>query len=61
MLNQNLNPYTKVFHRVLGDYYGFTNNIKFSSLYFGASGSLVYNEFGQMIGIYSGVQVNGEK
>lgn len=61
MLNFNLNPYPKVFHKTLGDYYGYTQNIRFSSLYFGASGSLVYNEFGQMVGIYSLVQSSGER
>ncbi|MCI8282997.1 MIP family Ig-specific serine endopeptidase [Mesomycoplasma hyopneumoniae] len=61
MLSFNLNPYTKVFHRLLGDYYGFNQNIKFSSLYFGASGSLVYNEFGQMIGVYSGVALSSNR
>ncbi|APJ38374.1 MIP family Ig-specific serine endopeptidase [Mycoplasmopsis pullorum] len=40
------------------NFYGVNYNIKFSSLYYGASGSVVYNEFGEIIGIYSGVRAN---
>ncbi|AWX69388.1 MIP family Ig-specific serine endopeptidase [[Mycoplasma] anseris] len=49
--------YTHVWNRVLADHYGFNYNIKFSSLYYGASGSVVYNDFGQIVGIYNGVSV----
>ncbi|WP_432790647.1 MIP family Ig-specific serine endopeptidase [Mycoplasmopsis bovis] len=44
--------------RVLAAWYGFQYNVNFSSLYYGASGSLAYNEYGQMIGIYNGVSSN---
>ncbi|WP_051630117.1 MIP family Ig-specific serine endopeptidase [Mycoplasma simbae] len=53
--NNNYTPYTKVFGKTLLHYYGFSMSILFSSLYYGASGSLVYNDFGQMIGVYSSV------
>nr|WP_307917009.1 hypothetical protein [Mycoplasmopsis bovis] len=42
-------------NRVMASWYGYQYNINFSSLYYGASGSLAYNEFGQMIGIYNAV------
>ncbi|TQC51553.1 hypothetical protein E1I18_02040 [Mycoplasmopsis mucosicanis] len=51
----NFYPYTSVHGKVLLDRYGFNETVWFSSLYYGASGSLVYNDFGQMIGIYSSV------
>ncbi|MCU9939725.1 DUF31 family protein [Mycoplasmopsis felis] len=44
----------------MGDYYGYNYSLLFSSLYYGASGSLVYNEFGQMVGIYNTVSANVE-
>lgn len=44
--------------RVLAAWYGFQYNVNFSSLYYGASWSLAYNEYGQMIGIYNGVSSN---
>ncbi|WP_051590868.1 MIP family Ig-specific serine endopeptidase [Mycoplasmopsis felifaucium] len=53
-----LNPYTSVFGRVLGDHYGYVFQNNFSSLTYGSSGSLVYNEFGQMVGIHSLVDAN---
>lgn len=53
------NPSLKCFwHRPFLDFYGLNYNIKFSSLYYGSSGSVVYNEFGQVVGIYSGVSQN---
>ncbi|QKT05714.1 MIP family Ig-specific serine endopeptidase [Mycoplasma sp. OR1901] len=55
MTNNNFSPYTTVFGKTLADFYGFIHSIHFSSLYYGASGSVVYNEFGQIIGAYSGV------
>ncbi|WP_051675870.1 MIP family Ig-specific serine endopeptidase [Ureaplasma canigenitalium] len=57
----NVNLYTSVFGRVLGSIYGYSIPINFSSLYYGASGSVVYNEFGQMIGVYSSVSSNVEQ
>ncbi|CAL59010.1 Conserved hypothetical protein, predictedlipoprotein [Mycoplasmopsis agalactiae PG2] len=42
-------------NRVMASWYGFQYGINFSSLYYGASGSLAYNEFGQMVGIYNSV------
>ncbi|VEU69302.1 Uncharacterised protein (plasmid) [Mycoplasmopsis canis] len=54
----NSQPYTKVFGKVLSDYYGYNMEAKFSSLTYGSSGSLVYNEFGQMIGIYNSVSAD---
>ncbi|WP_434343758.1 DUF31 family protein [Mycoplasma sp. 06067-C1-B144P-99-0482-3] len=47
-------------HRVFATFYGYQYNVNFSSLYYGASGSLAYNEFGQMIGIYNNVRSNVE-
>ncbi|MBU4693215.1 hypothetical protein KQ876_03300 [Mycoplasma sp. CSL7491-lung] len=58
MTNNNFSPYTEIFGKTLADFYGFTQRINFSSLYYGASGSVVYNEFGQIIGAYSGVSSN---
>ncbi|OAB48959.1 MIP family Ig-specific serine endopeptidase [Mycoplasmopsis gallinarum] len=58
VVNNNVQVYTKVWNRPLLSFYGNNYNIKFSSLYFGASGSVVYNEFGQIIGIYNGVQAS---
>ncbi|MCU4706808.1 MIP family Ig-specific serine endopeptidase [Mycoplasma sp. CSL7503-lung] len=60
MTNNNFSPYTEIFGKTLADFYGFTQRINFSSLYYGASGSVVYNEFGQIIGAYSGVSSNVE-
>ncbi|EIE40922.1 MIP family Ig-specific serine endopeptidase [Mycoplasmopsis canis] len=57
-VTNNLQPYTKVFGKVLSDYYGYNMEAKFSSLTYGSSGSLVYNEFGQMIGIYNSVSAD---
>ncbi|TDV23566.1 putative peptidase DUF31 [Mycoplasmopsis mustelae] len=56
----NFNPYGKAQGRLLGDYYGYNYSIWFSSLYYGASGSVVYNEFGQIIGIYDSVNSSVE-
>ncbi|QVK08736.1 MIP family Ig-specific serine endopeptidase [Mycoplasma mycoides] len=47
-------------HRVFATFYGYQYNVNFSSLFYGASGSLAYNEFGQMIGIYNNVRSNVE-
>ncbi|MEA4115715.1 DUF31 family protein [Mycoplasma sp. 744] len=41
------------FNNLVGASYGPNYTISFSSLYYGASGSLVYNDFGQMVGIYN--------
>ncbi|QBF34333.1 hypothetical protein EG856_00050 [Mycoplasmopsis phocirhinis] len=60
LTNDNFTPYTKVFGKTLNEFYGFIHNINFSSLYYGASGSVAYNDFGQIIGIYSGVSSNVE-
>ncbi|MBZ4218282.1 MIP family Ig-specific serine endopeptidase [Mycoplasma tauri] len=54
----NFSIFDTYFNRVMASWYGFHYNIKFSSLYYGASGSLAYNEFGQMIGIYDSVNSN---
>ncbi|BAP01341.1 LppD family lipoprotein [Mycoplasmopsis californica HAZ160_1] len=54
----NYQPWTKAFGRTLIEHYGFNMRINFSSLYYGASGSLVYNDFGQMVGAYSQVAGN---
>ncbi|AHH45109.1 MIP family Ig-specific serine endopeptidase [Mesomycoplasma bovoculi] len=40
--------------------FGFNAYVDYSSLYFGASGSLVINEYGLPIGIYSTVRSNGD-
>ncbi|WP_322961437.1 MIP family Ig-specific serine endopeptidase [Mycoplasmopsis cynos] len=58
--NGNLQPYTTVFGRTLADFYGFNLAVNFSSLKYGASGSMVYNEFGQLVGIYNQVSSNVE-
>ncbi|WP_322909040.1 MIP family Ig-specific serine endopeptidase [Mycoplasmopsis felis] len=58
--NSNVSPYGKAQGKLLGDYYGYNYSLLFSSLYYGASGSLVYNEFGQMVGIYNTVSANVE-
>ncbi|VEU75741.1 Domain of uncharacterised function DUF31 [Mycoplasmopsis maculosa] len=54
----NLQLYTSVFGRPLMDFYGFNMTMRFSSLSYGASGSVVYNEFGQIIGIYNSVSAD---
>ncbi|BAP39699.1 MIP family Ig-specific serine endopeptidase [Metamycoplasma canadense] len=51
----NLSIADNVWRRVMASWYGNHYNINFSSLYYGASGSIAYNEFGQMIGIYDAV------
>ncbi|QVJ96546.1 MIP family Ig-specific serine endopeptidase [Mycoplasma mycoides] len=56
----NFGIFDNYWHRVFANFYGYQYNVNFSSLYYGASGSLVYNEFGQMIGIYNGVKSNVE-
>ncbi|TPR54057.1 MIP family Ig-specific serine endopeptidase [Metamycoplasma neophronis] len=56
----NVSIYTNVWSRPLASFYGFNYRIKFSSLYYGASGSVVYNQFGEIIGIYNGVASNVE-
>ncbi|WP_434325296.1 MIP family Ig-specific serine endopeptidase [Mycoplasma capricolum] len=56
----NFNIHDNYWHRVFATFYGYQYNINFSSLYYGASGSLAYNEFGQMIGIYNNVKSNVE-
>ncbi|WP_051521826.1 MIP family Ig-specific serine endopeptidase [Mycoplasma leonicaptivi] len=60
MTFNNLTPYTSVFGRLLGDHYGYVFENRFSSLTYGSSGSLVYNEFGQMIGIHNLVDSSTE-
>ncbi|VEU70208.1 MIP family Ig-specific serine endopeptidase [Mycoplasmopsis glycophila] len=58
---QSGNPAVKRFwNRPFLDFYGLIYNIRFSSLYYGASGSVVYNDFGQVVGIYSGVSQRAE-
>lgn len=54
----NLGIYGNTWRKLMAQWYGYHHNINFSSLYYGASGSLVYNEFGQMIGIYDAVRAN---
>lgn len=54
----NLGIYGNTWRKLMAQWYGYHHNINFSSLYYGASGSLVYNEFGQMIGIYNAVSSN---
>ncbi|WP_369086019.1 MIP family Ig-specific serine endopeptidase [Metamycoplasma spumans] len=54
----DLQLYTNVFGRPLMDFYGFNITMRFSSLSYGASGSVVYNEFGQIIGIYNSVSAD---
>ncbi|WP_434336414.1 MIP family Ig-specific serine endopeptidase [Mycoplasma capricolum] len=56
----NFNIHDNYWHRVFATFYGYQYNINFSSLYYGASGSLAYNEFGQIIGIYNNVKSNVE-
>ncbi|QVK02998.1 MIP family Ig-specific serine endopeptidase [Mycoplasma mycoides] len=56
----NFGIFDNYWHRVFANFYGYQYNVNFSSLYYGASGSLAYNEFGQMIGIYNGVKSNVE-
>lgn len=51
----NLSIFDKSWRRIMASWYGYHYNVNFSSLYYGASGSLAYNEFGQMIGIYDAV------
>lgn len=51
----NIQIYTKLWNRPFIDRYGFNYFTKFSSLYYGASGSVAYNDFGQIVGIYDGV------
>ncbi|MHA3825606.1 MIP family Ig-specific serine endopeptidase [Mycoplasma sp. BRA285] len=54
----NIQIYTQLWNKPVASYYGFDYNIKFSSLYYGASGSLVYNDFGEVVGIYNNVTSN---
>ncbi|MDC4181842.1 MIP family Ig-specific serine endopeptidase [Mycoplasma bradburyae] len=54
----NLQIYTKLWNRPFIDRYGIDYQSKFSSLYFGASGSVAYNEFGQIVGIYHSLDVS---
>ncbi|QGZ97911.1 hypothetical protein GE118_03825 [Mycoplasma sp. NEAQ87857] len=49
----NISIYTDVWNRPFVDFYGFNYNIRFSSLFFGASGSVAYNDFGEIVGIYN--------
>ncbi|WP_258177031.1 MIP family Ig-specific serine endopeptidase [Mycoplasma mycoides] len=56
----NFRIFDNYWHRVFATFYGYQYNVNFSSLYYGASGSLAYNEFGQMIGIYNNVRSNVE-
>ncbi|QMT98544.1 hypothetical protein H3143_00075 [Mycoplasma tullyi] len=51
----NISIYTQLWNRPFIDRYGFNYSTKFSSLYHGASGSVVYNDFGQIVGIYDGI------
>ncbi|MBN0919023.1 MIP family Ig-specific serine endopeptidase [[Mycoplasma] gypis] len=45
----SINIYTAVWNRLMASYYGVNYNIRFSSLYYGASGSMVLNQFNQLI------------
>ncbi|MFV8482357.1 MIP family Ig-specific serine endopeptidase [Mycoplasma sp. VS509_3] len=54
----NIQIYSELWNRPYASFYGFNYNIKFSSLYYGASGSIVYNDFGEIIGIYNGVDAS---
>ncbi|QQY78457.1 DUF31 family protein [Mycoplasma mycoides subsp. capri] len=56
----NFRIFDNYWHRVFVTFYGYQYNVNFSSLFYGASGSLAYNEFGQMIGIYNNVKSNVE-
>ncbi|QVK06209.1 MIP family Ig-specific serine endopeptidase [Mycoplasma mycoides] len=56
----NFGIFDNYWHRVFANFYGYQYNVNFSSLFYGASGSLAYNEFGQMIGIYNNVRSNVE-
>lgn len=58
--NISLNIYTNVWNRIFIDYYGVNLNLRFSSLYHGASGSVAINEFDQIVGIYSTVSENAQ-
>ncbi|WP_041594045.1 MIP family Ig-specific serine endopeptidase [Mycoplasma crocodyli] len=51
----NINFKPDFWGKLYADHYGYRTNISFSSLYYGASGSMVTNEYGLPIGIYSGV------
>ncbi|WBP83949.1 MIP family Ig-specific serine endopeptidase [Mycoplasmopsis edwardii] len=50
--------YTSVFGRTLAHYYGYNLTVRYSSLTYGSSGSVVYNEFGQMVGVYNQVSAD---
>ncbi|MFV8467964.1 MIP family Ig-specific serine endopeptidase [Mycoplasma sp. 46852] len=54
----NIQIYSELWNRPYASFYGFNYNIKFSSLYYGASGSIVYNDFGEIVGIYNGVDAS---
>ncbi|AWX42571.1 Uncharacterised protein [Metamycoplasma cloacale] len=54
-MGDSMSIYPYVWNRLFVESYGFNYNIKFSSLYYGASGSVVYNDFGEIVGIYNGV------
>ncbi|SJZ60170.1 MIP family Ig-specific serine endopeptidase [Mycoplasmopsis verecunda] len=54
----NIQIYSELWNKPFADFYGFNYTSKFSSLYYGASGSAVYNDFGQIVGIYNGVNAN---
>ncbi|MFV8419081.1 MIP family Ig-specific serine endopeptidase [Mycoplasma sp. Sp33II] len=56
----NIQIYSELWNRPYASFYGFNYNIKFSSLYYGASGSMVYNDFGELVGIYNGVAANAQ-
>lgn len=50
--------YKELWHRYFAQDYGYNLDVNFSSLYFGASGSMVLDEFGQTVGIYNLVSQN---
>ncbi|VEU77488.1 MIP family Ig-specific serine endopeptidase [Mycoplasmopsis meleagridis] len=50
----------KAWNKPLAGPYGVHYNISFSSLNYGASGSVVYNDFGQIVGVYDSVSTNRE-
>ncbi|WP_406614358.1 MIP family Ig-specific serine endopeptidase [Mycoplasma corogypsi] len=49
----NYSIYTSVWRKPMLEWYGFYSNLNFTTIYGGSSGSVAYNEFGQILGIYA--------
>ncbi|EFF41740.1 MIP family Ig-specific serine endopeptidase [Mycoplasmopsis alligatoris] len=54
----NVSFNSDIWNRPFANHYGFNSGLNFSSLYYGASGSMVTNEYGLPLGIYSSVNAS---